>query len=828
MSKEKVVSKLQKRHEGDKTFYHTCLQNACWDVSCIIRSRVKDGVVTAIEPDDSVNKGAGREDISEDAINKGMIQTRACPMGHAWKKEMYSPTRILYPMKRVGGKGFGNGYFERISWEEALDTIAAKTTEIMDKYGPYSILHSQYSFFRTSSFPLGPWLGAGVATWGDHSTSGHTPGEKFHLGFDLVKALITGESDVFVGYEAPDLLNSKLIVLWGHNPLVGWFGPTSYYMKLAREKGIPIIVIDPRYTTSAEVLGDQWIPIRPGTDLAMMLAVAHVLYEEDLYDHAYVEKYVEPEGFAKWRDYIMGGTDGQAKTPEWAEEICTVPAETIRAFARLYAASQPVHLQYHYGAAKRHLGEYSASAAMLLQAMTGNLTIPGGCETGCCLVTPTRMPFPAADFQKAPPEYQTPVCLNQNKWAEAVLLREDYDQGKITETEYRRAIGCALENPLPNIKMVIFENNWLNNEHHVNKRVQAAAKLDFSWGFMWHHNQPTAQWMDIVLPGPIHIFESTDSYLLGQQRFMSGPSGLRNYFLYSQKAVNAPGEVRPKDWVYTQLANRLGIGEKFNPLLKDVSWEDWDTEVEKLYRKGYEKWADENREYMALLGVDVKPWDEFLKEPVVRVPIDEPYHAYKGKLEAGGNPFEGTISGKVEFSSQYLETTDLRNTDYGGKMDPMPVWEPSYMNEPANDSFYHPKTKKYPLSLITPVSIYRQHSCHDNNPLLRDDCYRHAVWINPSDAKARGIKDDDLVMVSNEYGEMIIPAYVTSKMMPGTASVHHGAWYQPNDIKTDVMPYGIDRRGACNLLIGDTHLPHIVGDLLVAGLVEIKKFGGER
>lgn len=825
MSKENVVKKLQEKHEGEQCFYHTCLQNACWDASCIVRSRVKDGILVCTEPDNSINKGMGREDVSQEAFDKGLVQARGCVMSHAWKKEMYSPTRFIYPMKRVGERGFGKGHFERISWDEALDTIANKIKEVTTEFGPYSILHTQYSFFTTSSFPLGPYIGASVATWGDHSTSGHTAGEKFHLGFDLVKSLITGESDLYVGYEAPDLFNSNLIVLWGFDPLVGWFGYVSYYMKLARERGIPIIVIDPRYSSSAEVLGDQWIPIRPGTDLSMMLAAAHVLFEEDLYDHAYIEKYAEPAGFAKFRNYVMGGEDGEAKTPEWAEKICAVPAETIRGFARLYAKSKPVHLQCHYSVAKRHVGDYTASAAMLLQVMTGNLTIPGGCETGCALVTPTRMPIPAVDFQKAPPEYDAPVCLNNNKMAEAILLREEFEAGKISEEDYRQAIGCPPGNPLPNIQMAVFENNWLNNQHHINKRLAAAAKTRFNWGFMWHHNQPTAQYLDIVLPGPIHMFETTDTYLLGQQRFMSAPAGMRNYFLYSQKAVQAPGEVRPKDWVYTQLANRLGVGEKYNPLLKDVSWEDWDDEVEKLYKAAYEDWAVENEGWLQDLGVDVKPWAEFLKEPVVRVAVDEPHHAYKTKLAAGGNPFEWNESGKVEFSSKYLEKTDLRKTEYGGRMDSIPRWEPSYMNEPPNDSFYHPKTKEYPLSLVTPVAVFRQHSCNDNNPLLRD-CYRHGVWINPADAKARGIQEDEIVMVYNEYAEMIIPAYITSKMMPGTVSIHHGAWYQPNGVATERMPLGIDVRGACNLLIGDTHLPHAVGSLLTAGLVEVKKFGG--
>ena len=167
-------------------------------------------------------------------------------------------------------------------------------------------------------------------------------------------------------------------MLWGIDPLVGWFGSVSYYMKLAQEKGAKVIVVDPRYTNSAETLADQWLPIRPGTDIAMLLAIAHVLYSEDLYDHDYVEKWVEPGGFEKWRAYVMGEVDGVEKTPEWAEGICALPAETIRAFAKLYAESKPVHLQFYYAPAKRHLGEYCASAAMLLQAMTGNLSIAGG------------------------------------------------------------------------------------------------------------------------------------------------------------------------------------------------------------------------------------------------------------------------------------------------------------------------------------------------------------------------------------------------------------------------------------------------------------------
>lgn len=827
MSKERIVKKLQERHKDSSYVYTCCTQNGCWDSNCILRCQVKDGKIVSIEPDNSINPGNAREDVGEEAFNQGMIQMRPCSMGHAWKKELDSPTRILHPMKRVGKKGHGNGHFVQITWEEALDTITKKIVEFKEKYGPYSIFHSQYCSFEKCGIPIAPWFDAGFACWGEHSTSGHNPGEKYHLGFDIIKSLAKGESDLMVGFEAPDLFNSKLIVLWAMDPVVAWFGSVSYYMKLARERGAKVIVIDPRYTASAEVLADQWIPIRPGTDLAMMLAIAYVLYDENIYDHEYVDKYVEPKGFEKFRAYVMGEEDGQPKTPQWAEEITTVPAETIYAFAKLYAESKPVHLQYFYAGAKRHLGEYSATAAMLLQAMTGNLSIAGGCQTGCSLVTPPRIPVPRVDWQMAPPEYKPPILFNNNKLTETIICREKFDNGEITEEEFRSRIGSPPGAPLPNIKMIIFENNYVNNHHHTNKRMQAFSKMEFSWGFQWHINQPSAQFMDIVLPAPVYAFETMDKFMYGNERFIAGPSGMRNYFFYCGKAVDPPGEVRPKDWVWTEIARRLGIVEKFNPRMANVPLEKWDDELVKLYKEAYEIWAQDEDGWLEMLEIEPKPWEEFLKCPVVRIPIDEPFYPYKNKVEAGENPFGETPTGKIEFSSTYFENTDLTQTHFRGHFDSIPRWEPTYMTEPANDSFYHPKTAKYPLSLVTPVSTYRQHSSNDNNPLLRDDCYRHAVWIGAVDAEQRGIKDGDQVRVFNEFGEMIIPAYVTSRCMPGTVAVHHGAWYTPNEEKTELNPFGVDMRGACNLLIGDTHLPHALGALLTAGLVEVEKLGGD-
>ena len=826
MTKEEIVEKLSKSHEDVEVKYVCCQQNGCWDSCCILKCQTKDGKLVSVLPDDTINANDAREDVEELKLKQGMVQMRPCTMGHSWKGELTAPTRLLHPMKRVGERGPGKGHFVEISWDEALDTIASKLIEFKDKYGPYSVAHAS-DVFERCGFPLAPWFGVGMAAWGENSCSGTTPGEKFHLGFDMIKSFF-GESDACAGFEAPDLFNSNLIILWGIDPLIGWYGPVSYYMLLARERGAKVIVIDPRYTNSAETLADQWIPIRPGTDIAMELAIAYVLYTEDLYDHDYVEKWVEPEGFEKWRAYVTGQTDGIAKTPEWAESICAVPKETITELARLYAASKPVHLQFYYAPAKRHLGEYCASAAMLLQAMTGNLSIPGGCETGCSLVNPARMPFPTVNWDQAEPTYDPPITYNIQKLAEAIIQRPRLDNGEITEDEYRKLIGSPPNAPLPNIKMAIVECQYVTVHHHTNKRIKALEMTEFNWGFQWHVNQPTIEYLDIVLPGIVVMFESLDNYMLGSERFIYGPNGMRNYFLFSDKICEPPEDVRPRHWVYTQLANRLGIGDQYNPRLCDVPYESWYDAVLDLYKEAYEDWSQLVVAYEKVLHIHPKPWDEFLKQPVVRIPINTPFYPFKNHMESDRSPF-ATPSGKVEFSSKYVEKTDMVNDSwYRGNVEPMPVYDPPYMEgRRGDDDFYNPKTKDYPLAMVTPVSAYRQHACLDANPMLRDECYRHAVWISVSDAKQREIVDGEIVRVFNEFGEIHLPAYVTSRTMPGTIAVFHGAWYEPTGEKTETMPYGIDTRGCCNFLIGDNHQPHIVGALLIAGLVQVEKIGGE-
>ncbi|MFC1823374.1 molybdopterin-dependent oxidoreductase [Thermodesulfobacteriota bacterium] len=826
MTRSSTSSK--QNQNGDVIRYTSCGYHCLRQ--CILKVRIRDGVIVACEPDDTINPNMPREDgrLSEGVINKGMVQTRACVKGYAQAKMIYDPKRVRHPMKRIGRRG--EGKFERISWDEALDTIAEKLVETKENYGPYSIVHHPYSIFGISSFPLARWFGAGVAGWAAHSTNGWEEPESWVLG-KVMTAQYYSRGWFSLLQDELNIFNSKLIVLWGLNPLATWSGGWAHNLLRARERGIPIICIEPRYTPSVEVLADQWIPIRPTTDTAMMIGMANVWFKEDLYDKAFVAKWVEPEGLRRWRDYVLGRDDGIDRTPQWAETICGVPAETIADFARLYARSKPVNLNVALSMGRQIHGENATRATMYLQALTGNLCIAGGtaaAETGLWLGQPVG-PTPHVSWKRRPGTYDPPVLLAGYKWPKAVNLREKLDRGEITREHYNNMIGNAPDNPVPDIQMLIMEsNNHLNSLPDVNSTIRAMKKVDFVLVSAQYAHLPTARYADILLPQIYTAFEGRNCHWAGNM-FRTGMH-LSNFFLYAQKCIDPVGEVRSGDWIWTQIAGRLGIAEQYNPRMADVSDDQWDGVIEDLHREAYEKWAGLDR----IAPLNPPGWEDFQRKPVFRYEMGDPYYPFKEDLEQEENPFRGTASGKVEFYSkelakgpQYLAANEVppgSGKCYGpGNLPPM-----AQMTMGGRDTFYSRDAENYPLLMSTPHSLYRQHSYLDNNLWLRNDCYRHALWISVADARTRGVGDDDPVRVYNDIGEMVIPVYVTSKILPGTVFLFHGGWYRPDLHSTRLMPEGIDRGGSPNVLIHDEDLPDtIVGTFPCKGLVQVEKWEGE-
>ena len=409
----------------------------------------------------------------------------------------------------------------------------------------------------------------------------------------------------------------------------------------------------------------------------------------------------------------------------------------------------------------------------------------------------------------------------------------------MTIDEYNRAIGNAPGNPIPNVKMLILSTtNPIMTHPDVNTNIKAFKKLDFSVVFSYHLDNPTAKYADIVLPQMHAAFEGRDMSFQKERstdlfrKEMVNVNG--NYFVYNQKCADPPGEVKPRGWIWVQIAKRLGIAEQYSPRLANIPDEKWEETIENLHREAYEKWA---------LSKEIAPlnppsWEDFQKKPVFRWQVDEPYYTYKNAILRGENPFKGTESGKIEFYSQELASssdtlrkdkstsvkTHAANPHYaGGHLSPM-----AEMNQGGKATYYSNDTAKYPLLMSSPHGLYRIHTLLDNQPLLSRDCYRHACWISVAEAKSRGIKDNDLVRVFNDQAEIVMPAYVTSKVVPGTVNIFHGGWYKPGKTKTDLMPEGIDTRGAPNLMTHyEEHQPDTILDHQPCkALVQIEKWEG--
>lgn len=836
---DNITKKLIGRHQGEEIRYTVCQQNGCW-TSCLLACHVREGELVAIDVGDPIHSNMPREEVGETAIRQAMIQQRPCVRGRMWRKTLYHPQRARYPLKNVGKRG--DPEWKRISWDEALDTLAGKIQEIVSKYGPYSIHQN------ILPLPFGPYAGFGYMQWGMSSYSGHQLADNLVMGFDDVAALWGLPWGTPTGTEAPDLLNSKLIIGVGWNPAINYYEYT-YYMALAKERGIPIIIVDPRCTPSVQAYADQWIPIRPGTDMTFLLALANVLFKEDLIDHAFVDRFVEPQGFASWRAYVLGEEDGVDKTPEWAEPICAVPAETIRALARFYgqhhgySKGNSCYFKVHWATARQVYGENQARAGMYLQAMTGNIGVPGGCFSGGDALIPPYTPIPQIDWKRGQPKLMPRHLMYVRGWTEAVLWREKFDRGEISEDEYRHRIGAAKDWPLPDIHMV-FNQVGTDLGYPDNQRLwEAYKKVDFVVKGVYHLDRPEVRYADLVLPVADCFFEDPDSYFgLGGFFFPSllGMGPVSNFFVLTEKIIEPPGEAKPAEWIHTQLACRLGVGESYSPRLVDVLDDPkaWDARFRELQREAWENWRPVYAQWAAKEGVEpgeAPPFDEFIKRPLFRVPLKrEPYYAFRPQIQEG-QPFD-TASGRIEFYSSFLADPDMPDKEfilprsemptgvcYGGDK-PVRIPPKAEYVEPW-DSPLSAMAGEFPLRLITPHSFFRQHTSQDNNLWMEDEA-RHALWISVPDAKARGIRDGDLVRVFNPKGEAIMPAYVTSRIAPGTICIIYGAWYRPSQVKSETMPDGIDVRGAANNFTPAEHFPWVNGASHCSHLAQVQKLLG--
>lgn len=731
----------QNESSGDVTIVPTTCAHDCGaNSNCLLKLHVKDGQIIRIETDD------GEEP-----------QLRACARGRAQRQRTYAPNRLQYPMKRVGERG--EGKFERISWDEALDKIADEMKRIKENYGPGAFVNLQYAGeFGLQGPAVGRLMnmfGGSLQHWGGASLEGNYWSAQATYGTRRVAPLYG------------DWSNARLIILWGWNPGNNLYGVNNTFrFSLAKEAGARIICIDPRYTISAALYADQWIPIIPGTDTAMLIAMAHVMITENLHDQRFLDSFTV--GFDKFKEYVLGIEDGVAKTPAWAEKITGVPAATIESLGREYATTKAAALMVGWSPGRTAYGEQYFRAASTLKAMTGNVTALWGGAAGAFGVLMNRgfgkgrnpfdydpdAPPPAAEADES--RYQTFDFSSASRVGSS--LDSDFkSRRRVRQGDLYDAMLQGQAGGFPSDIKMVWVNcaNTLNQIPNTNKGIRAFKQLEFiavSEQFM----TPTAKFADILLPVQTH-FERNSIYSGGPALF------------FANKAIEPMFETKSDFEICCELAPRLGIDNYSD--------------------KTEEEWLRQQLDSPVANRL-IPDFDEFKKQGVYRFRPAAPVPSSgqeKTQIERlRDNPFP-TPSGKIEIYSQVV--ADLDNP----KLPPIPKYIETW--ESRND----PLAEKYPLQLITAHHKLRAHSNFDNAPWLKQ-LEPQRVTINTADAEARGIREGDEVRIFNDRGTIIIPAFVTETIMPGVVNINEGAWYNPDS-------EGIDRGGCPNVLTKGTHSP---------------------
>ncbi|ACL05889.1 molybdopterin oxidoreductase [Desulfatibacillum aliphaticivorans] len=696
---------------------------------CPLLLHVKDNKIIRIEGDDHPDSDR---------------QLRTCLRCRAYRKYVHHPERLMHPQKRAGAKG--EGRFERISWDEALCILSDKLKETRDKFGPESILlmtGGGYLASLHSGSMAAPRLlnqfGGYTTHYGNISSEG------------AVWASLVQYGSVMVGHSREDMLNSKLIILWGWDPARMISGSnTMHHLLKAKENGARVISVEPRYTDTAAAVADKWIPIYPGTDTAMMAAMAYVMITENLHDQSFLDKYTI--GFDKFKEYILGDEDGQAKTPQWAEAVCGVPAETIADLAREYAAAKPAALMDCQGPARSAMGEQYCRFAATLSAMTGNVGKPGGSACGGLMGIPIGHMF----RMSAIPPGKNPVEMTGPKIKGTLDIRDRVIK-RIHINKLWEAILEGKAGGFPaDVKMAwSMCNNYLNQIGNANKGDNALKKLPF---FAVNEIFMTAQarYADLLLPVTTAAERSDLTYA-----WPSGP-----YYTFVNRAIEPLGECKSDLEICEMLSDYLGVkdyrlGAKEEDILKHM--------------------VDQN----PVTSKYVTDFDKFKNDGIHRIELKEPYIAFRKQIEdPENNPFD-TPSGKIEIYSQRV--ADINSS----KCPPVPKYIPTF--EDRNDPLF----EKYPLQLLTPHPRNRVHSEMYKVEWLRE-AEPHVLWIHPSDAEARGVSNGDDIQAFNDRGRVAVQAFVTQRIKPGVVCMFEGAWYQPDE-------NGVDRGACANTLTKDDY-----------------------
>jgi anaerobic selenocysteine-containing dehydrogenase len=659
--------------------------------TCSILTTVEDGKAIAVRgnPDHPFTRG------------------RLCVKVNNYEERVYSDKRVLHPLKRVGPKG--SRQFQRISWDEAIETIATRWKSIIAEYGAQAIL--PYSYLGTQGIinglnvgdPLFNKLGATVSerTFCDSAsctaymmTIGPTP-----------------------GVDPESFVHSKYILLWACNTL----GTNSHhwpFIEQARKAGAKLVVIDPVRTRTAR-LADWHIPIRPGTDAALALAMIHVIIKENLVDRDYIDKHTV--------GYDELAERASTYTPEFAAQETGIPVDDIVKLAREYATTPPAVVRIGVAVERHAGGGQTVRAIACLPGLIGAWKHVGG---GLL---------------------QLPIWAFPVKWD--VLMRPDLQPEKMRVLNSWR-LGPALTGELgfdPPIKsLFVYNANPMAMVTEQTKLENGLERDDLFTVVSEHFLTDTARYADIVLPATTQLEQKDIMFSWGHL-----------YLSYNNAAIEPLGEAVPNTELFRRLAKAMDI--------EDPSFYRTDDEMIEASLD----WT--NPVLQGITLEDVKA-NGYARLTVPSAADWAPHRDGNFPTPTGKCEFKSTITGGGNF------VVPLFRQGYNGDQDGTPVDPlPHYIPPNENPQTAPELAKRYPLSLISPKSHAFLNSNYGNLPAQTAQAgEEQAVFLHPDDAEQRGIVAGAPIRVFNDRGAFEAFATLSPDVMPGVVMAPSGYWHRSN------------------------------------------------
>lgn len=801
---------------------------ACWhgcaSRMCVNKALVKDGVVLRQKTDDNY----------EDSVERP--QHRGCLRGRSQRKHVFGADRLKYPMKRKhwepltgGDKSLrGKDEWERITWDEALDYVAAEIRNVIEKYGNAAILADGKSCGLDGFMDR---IGGFTSLWGTHSFGAYPIPDSYNGFKHLSREMLN---------DRLDLQNVETAVMFGCNP--GWSttGTLSYYAGLFRESGAKFFAVDPLCVESYSFFDAEWVPVYPGQDDALILGIAYVLITEDDptanplidwdflnrctigFDAEHMPEGEDPQG--NFKDYVLGTYDGTPKTPEWASNLCGTPVDQIKKLAYEIAPSKKVAILTSWGPARINNGDHISQFFMTLGAMTGHFGksghMCGVCTDGGAFDGGPRL-FKVGDTGNPSIDTAIKDCICSGELWEAVLTGEYTYNGRMTNYGFKN-IEPIGEKRACDIHLIYNAGrSMLVSRENVLRGVEAFRKVDFVVTHAYAP-EPKAMYADIVLP------ITTPWERCGRV----AADGMRDGCVFQQAIVDPLFEARSDQDIIRGLCQRFDIpetdlfcGSEKQQLFNQVAGTmvmgengEIDQPVVSITQEDIDEWGVEGEPQEGLY-----PLKQLFDEGIAIVPRKAGdaygfigYEDFARDPEA--NPLENSESGKMEIYCREMSKA-ISSMGYG-QVGPIPEYVPKTDGYEATFSDFAAKQKgEYPFQVFGPRSL-RAVQCSMPNVDQLQETVTNPVFINTADAAAAGIQTGDGVRIESPSGAMIRTASVTARIMPGVLAVPYTGWLEFDEDEQ------ADRGGSPNVLTG-SRTTGCGTSGYNSGIAKIAKYTGE-